>query len=103
MSSIANLGSAVAVLPAVNIHPHVHKKGAHTESTGDSNSGTAAQVPVAAAQNLFGSLLRTLEQVVGLQPATAATNASVAASSGRSVAASAASGPAVGANVNVKV
>jgi hypothetical protein len=86
MSSIANLTSAPAALPPLNIHPHGHKKGSHVESTDDSGSSTAAQVPAGAAQNLFGSLLQSLEQVIGVQlstpasAATASTGAGAAAS-----------------------
>jgi hypothetical protein len=71
MSSIASITSASPALPPVNVHPHGHKRGSHVESAGDSSSDTAAQVPVGAAQNLFGSLLQSLEQVIGVQPATA--------------------------------
>jgi hypothetical protein len=73
MSSIANLTSAPAVLPPVNIHPHGHKKGLRVESIGDSSSGAAAQIPAGSAQNLFGSLLHSLEQVIGAHWTTAAT------------------------------
>jgi|SRR5450755_1814719 hypothetical protein len=72
MSLIANLSSAPSALPPVNVHPHGHKRGSHIESTGDSGSDTAAQIPAGAAQNLFGSLLQSLEQVIGVQPTTAA-------------------------------
>ncbi|MEA3196690.1 MAG: hypothetical protein QOF32_742, partial [Gammaproteobacteria bacterium] len=70
-------------LPPLNIHPHGHKRGAHVESAGDSGSDTAAQVPAGAAQNLFGNLLQSLEQVIGVQPATgtAATPTPAAATS----------------------
>jgi hypothetical protein len=67
MLTIANLTSASSTLPLVNIHPHGHKKGSQAASTGDSGSDTAAQVPVGAAQNLFGTLLQSLEQVIGVQ------------------------------------
>lgn len=81
MSSIANLGSAAAALPQLNIHPHGHKKGSPALSTDLSTSDTAAQLPVPAAQNLFGNMLRSLEQVIGLQltPAPAAAPAAPAA------------------------
>jgi hypothetical protein len=83
MSSIANITSASPALPPLNIHPHGHKRGAHVESAGDSGSDTAAQVPAGAAQNLFGNLLQSLEQVIGVQPATgtAATPTPAAATS----------------------
>ena len=72
MSSIANLTSAPSALPSFNIPPHGHKKGSHVGSTDDSGSNTAGQVPVATAQNLFGSLLQSLEQVIGVQLGAAA-------------------------------
>ena len=73
MLPIAISSSATAALPAPNVHPHGHghKKGAEldlsTDST-DSTSSTAAQVPVASAQSLFGKAFTALEQLVGLQP-----------------------------------
>lgn len=70
MSSIANLGTAPSAPAAVNIHPHGHKHGSHVQSlddSGDSGSDTAAQIPAGTAQNVFGSLLQSLEQVIGLQ------------------------------------
>lgn len=76
MSSIANLGTALSAPPTVNIHPHGHKHGSHVQSLddadSDSGSDTAAQIPAGTAQNLFGSLLQSLEQVIGVQPFTAA-------------------------------
>ncbi len=83
MSSIANITSASSALPPLNVHPHGHKRGSHVESAGDSGSDTAAQIPVGAAQNLFGSLLQSLEQVIGVQPA-AATPASGTSTPGTS-------------------
>jgi len=78
MSSIANLSSAPSALPPVNVHPHGHRRGSHVESTEDSSSDTAAQVPPGAAQNLFGSLLQSLEQVIGVQSTTATSTAAAA-------------------------
>jgi hypothetical protein len=72
MSSIANLSSAPSALPPVNVHPHGHKRGSHVEPTDNSSSDTAAQIPPGATQNMFGSLLQSLEQVIGVQPTTAA-------------------------------
>jgi hypothetical protein len=72
MSSLAIPSSATPALPALNIPPHSHghghKKGSEMDSLTDSSSSTAAQIPVSSAQNLFGSLLNTLEQVIGIQP-----------------------------------
>jgi hypothetical protein len=93
MSSIANLTSASSALPSLNIRPHGHKKGSHVGSTDDSGSNTAGQVPVGTVQNLFGTLLQSLEQVIGVQlgatapAATAATAASAATASTRALAA----------------
>jgi hypothetical protein len=88
MSSIANLTSASSALPSLNIRPHGHKKGSHVGSTDDSGSNPAGQVPVGTVQNLFGSLLQSLEQVIGVQlgatapAATAATAASATTGAG---------------------
>jgi hypothetical protein len=69
MSALSIPSTAAAALPAVNFHPHGHghKKGAETDPFTDSSSTTAAQIPVGSAQNLFGNLLNTLEQVIGVQ------------------------------------
>jgi hypothetical protein len=93
MSPIAIPSSVTAALPALNVHPHGHghKKGAEldlsTDST-DSTSSTAAQVPVASAQNLFGKAFAALEQLIGVTPpaastAAAAPNTSAAAASAK--------------------
>lgn len=80
MSPIAIPSSVTAALPALNIHPHGHghKKGAELDlsnSSTDSTSSTAAQVPVASAQNLFGKAFTALEQLIGLTPPAASTPA----------------------------
>jgi len=92
MSAVTNLSSvSPAALPPLNLHGHGHKHGSHVESTGASNDPTSndalGQAPAGSTQNLFGTLLQSLEQVIGLQPstttATAGTtpaNASAAAS-----------------------
>ena len=88
MSSIPGLTSASSALPALSIHTHSHKKGAHVGSTDDSGNSGAAQAPAGSVQNLFGRLLQSLEQVIGLQlsapkpAATAATAATAAAGAG---------------------
>jgi hypothetical protein len=96
MSTIPALTSAPSAFPLVNIHPHGHKKASQVDSSGTSGSTTAAQVPPATAQNLFGSLLQTLEQVIGVQlgataPATASTAASPATAATTTAAATATS------------
>ena len=83
MSSIANLGSAPAALPQLNLHPHGHKKGL-------SGSDTAAQLPVRAKQNIFSNLLQSLEQAIGLQlisPADVPASPAATAASGAGTAA----------------
>lgn len=93
MSAIANLSSALAALPAANPHLHGHKKGPYVQSTdvtGSSGDG-AAQVPAGLQQNLFGSLLNSLEQVIGVQATTPATvTATTAAPASAATAAAAA-------------
>jgi hypothetical protein len=79
MSTIANLTSSSSALPLVNAHPHGHKKTSQLDPTADSGSSTAAQVPAATAQNLFGSLLQSLEQVIGVQFASTAPSTAAAA------------------------
>ena len=93
MSSISNLTSAASALPTLNIHPHGHKKGSQVGSADDSSSNTAAQAPAGTVQNLFGTLLQSLEQVIGLQPSTgtAATAATATTGAGASTTAAAAS------------
>jgi hypothetical protein len=82
MSSIENARFMPAALPRITIHPHGHRRGSHLGLDGESNGDGAAQVPVRTAQNLFGRLLHSLEQVIGLQsPApSAASNAPARAS-----------------------
>ncbi len=74
MSAIANLRSAQAAFPPLNLQPHGHKKGPHVRSPEDSggSSASAALVPAGLRQNLFGSMLNFLEQAIGL-PVTALT------------------------------
>jgi hypothetical protein len=79
MSTIANLTPSSSALPLVNAHPHGHKKTSQLDPTADSGSSTAAQVPAATAQNLFGSLLQSLEQVIGVQFASTAPSATTTA------------------------
>jgi hypothetical protein len=86
MSAIASLSSAPSALPTIKSHAHGHKKGSQVESTDDAISdATLAPVPAATQQNLFSSLLQSLQQTVGVQTssATAAslpTSATVATS-----------------------
>jgi hypothetical protein len=75
MSSIAIASSVSAALPAVNVKPHGrgHKKGSEVDPSDSTTSSTAAQVPVGSAQSLFGNAFNALEQLVGLQPPSAAS------------------------------
>ena len=75
MSAVTNLSSvSPSALPPVNLHGHGHKHGSHVESTDASQDSTSndalGQAPAGSTQNLFGSLMQSLEQVIGLQPST---------------------------------
>jgi hypothetical protein len=102
MSSIAIPSAVSSTLPAANIHPHGHghKKGSPLDATADSSSDTAAQIPVGSAQNLFGSLFSSLQQLIGARAAPAATKP--AASTGNA-AGSAAAGSAAAAAPKINV
>jgi hypothetical protein len=85
MSAVTNLSSvSPSALPPVNLHSHGHKHGSHVESTDASDESTSndalGQAPAGSTQNLFGTLMQSLEQVIGLQPSTTtpATTASAA-------------------------
>ncbi len=104
MSLPSMFPSPAAALPPANFHPHNHRRTSSLDPNNDASSGTTAQVPVAAAQNLFGTLLKSLEAVVGLQlgttPGTTAAGAAAAnsaAASGSSIPSAAATGPAASA------
>ena len=100
MSAVTNLSSvSPSALPPVNLHGHGHKHGSHVESTDASNDSTSndalGQAPAGSTQNLFGTLMQTLEQVIGLQsstttPATTASAATPAAAASATTSASAA-------------
>src|SRR5216684_2560640 len=94
MSLIPNLTSASSALPTLNIHTHGHKKGSHVGSPDDSTSSSAAQVPAGSVQNLFGTLLQSVEHVIGLQlsPAKPAATATTAAATSAPAATAAAAG-----------
>jgi hypothetical protein len=72
MSSITSLTSTLTGLSAVNLHPHGHKKGSHVGSTDDSGTDTTPAVPASTQQNLFGSLLQSLQRTIGAQSSTTA-------------------------------
>ena len=94
MSLIPNLTSASSALPTLNIHTHGHKKGSHVGSPDDSTSSSSAQAPAGSVQNLFGTLLQSVEQVIGLQlsPAKPAATATTAAATSAPAATAAAAG-----------
>src|ERR1700691_2622137 len=92
MSAVTNLSSvSPAALPPLNLHGHGHKHGSHVESTDNSASTdtSSAQAPTGSTQNLFGTLMQSLEQVIGLQPSTT-TAATTAAPASATTSASAA-------------
>jgi hypothetical protein len=95
MSSVSSLGASVSALPSGS-RPHGHRKGSQVESTDDAiSNSTTAPVPAATQQNLFSSLLQSLEQVIGVQPSAstpAAAASSAAAGAGTSASAAAAAG-----------
>jgi hypothetical protein len=86
MSSIASLSSAPSALSSLTAHSHGHKKSSRVGSTSNDSEGDAmTPVPAGTQQNLFSSMLQSLEQVIGVQPATAAA-ASAAAPAGSTAA-----------------
>jgi hypothetical protein len=102
MSSLTMPAAVTSTLPAVNIHPHGHghKKGSSLDPTAESSSDTAAQIPIGSAQNLFGSLFNSLQQIIGAKPVPAATNPAASISNAAS---SAAAGPAAAAGAKINV
>jgi hypothetical protein len=91
MSSIASLSSAPSALSSMTARAHGHKKGSRVESPNSDSGGDAmTPVPAATQQNLFSSMLQSLEQVIGVQPATATAAAPVANSAATGSAAGAA-------------
>ena len=103
MSALSIPSPVAAALPAANFHPHGHghKKGVDTDPLTDSSSTTAAQIPVGSAQNLFGNILNTLEQVIGIQPASSIANLAVNAVTAAGSSVAAASPAATGSKINL--
>ena len=94
MSSIANLSSAPSALSAITAHSHGHKKGSRVESTsGDSEGDAMTPVPAGTQQNLFSSMLQSLEQIIGVQAAAPATASAVAPAAGTTSGSTAAAAP----------
>jgi hypothetical protein len=105
MSSLAIPSSVSAALPAVNVKPHGghgHKKSSEVDPLSDSTStSTAAQVPPASAQGLFGNAFNALEQLVGVQPPSPASLPSAPSSPAAPTNSTAASVAAAGSKINV--
>ena len=101
MSIAAISAAASTVIPAINVQPHGHKKGLKLESDSNGTDTTVGQTPTTTNQNLFSSLLQSLEQVTGVQPAASTGTAAVvaagaAADAGATSAAGAATAAAAG-------
>jgi hypothetical protein len=80
MSSIASLSSAPSALSSITAHSHGHKKSARVESTSSDSDGDAmTPVPAGTQQNLFSRMLQSLEQVIGVHTAAAASASAPAA------------------------
>ncbi len=92
MSSLTMPAAVTAALPAVNLpphgHGHGHKKASPLDLTSNSSSNTAAPIPVGTAQNLFGSLFSSLQQIIGGQPAPTSPAAPTASPAGSAAAGS---------------
>jgi hypothetical protein len=69
MSTPAISAAPSAALSATNLHAHGHghKHGLSLDALTDPSSSSAAQTPSGSTQNLFGTVLNTLEEVAGLQ------------------------------------
>ncbi|MEO7205590.1 MAG: hypothetical protein ABI356_02915 [Steroidobacteraceae bacterium] len=103
MSSLAIPSAVTSTLPAVNIHPHGHghKKASALDPTDDSTSSTAAQIPVGSAQNLFGSLFNSLQQIIGARPVPAAANPAALSGNAAATSSAAGSAAATGSKINL--
>jgi BRCT domain type II-containing protein len=94
MSSLASLSSAPSALSSITAHSHGHKKGSRVDSTsGDSEGDAMTPVPAGTQQNLFSSMLQSLEQVIGVQPAAPATAAAAAPAASTTAGSTAAAAP----------
>jgi hypothetical protein len=96
MSSLTMPSAVAPMLPAVNLpahgHGHGHKKGSPLDPSADSSSSTAAPIPVGTAQNLFGGLFNSLQQIIGAQPVPAAVKPAVSTAAGAAAGAAASAG-----------
>jgi hypothetical protein len=96
MLPIAKLSSIPSALSAVTGRSHSHKKGSRVDSSSESQGDAMTPVPAGTQQNLFSSMLQSLEQVIGVQPgsSTAASAPAAAAGTPASTAAAAHKAPA---------
>ena len=67
MSSIVNLTNTPSLLQQLNVPSHAHRKGSPVHSSDDTGDTTAARVPASTVKNSFGSVLESLEQLIGLK------------------------------------
>jgi hypothetical protein len=98
MSSITIANAASNALPTVNFRPHGRghgKKGSDMESQSESAIGSPGQMPMGASQPLLGSMLQSLQQVVGSQATGTSSATGTTAASTTGPAAPIAASPAV--------
>jgi hypothetical protein len=98
--------TAAAALPAVNFHPHGHRRGAHMDAASASSSSEGSgigQLPVGATTPLFSNLLQSLQQTVGAQAAASASAPVGALPASASTGAAGATNAASGAGANVPI
>lgn len=79
--SINPIMTTAPSLPALHLQGHGHKKGIHGDSQLEAATAasTADSEPSGSTQNLFGSILDSVEQLIGVKPAAAAAGAAVTA------------------------
>jgi hypothetical protein len=67
-AAAASAASSSGITPTnVQFRGHGHKHAKSLESVTDPSSSAASQTPSGSTQNLFGTLLSSLEQVIGIQ------------------------------------
>jgi hypothetical protein len=101
MSTSAIPAAASAALSATTfpLHGLGHKRGLKSDALTDPSSSASAQTPTGSTQNLFSSLLTSLEQTIGLQhPQVGQTPATAQAQSSPSTPAAL---PSIGSKINV--
>jgi hypothetical protein len=105
-SATAAASSAGLTPSNVQFRGHGHKHGKPLESVTDPSSSAASQTPSGSTQNLFSTLLSSLEQVIGIQsPQLGQTSAQTAHSVQPSQSAQSATGvlaQASGSRINIK-